>query len=233
MLEHSYQAKDTSYYGYSRSEMHPFVPVGIKRMLDIGCGRGNFARYYRETAGVETWGIEMMPDAAAEAKSILHHVLCGEFGLLSPSLPSGHFDVITCNDVLEHMIDPDEALRQMHRLLAPDGRIVASIPNVLFWPNLRELLVTRDWRYRDAGILDRTHLRFFTLKSIVRLFEQCGYVVERIEGINPYTGPAKFRMARKLLGRRMDDFAFPQFAVVASCAGSIRPSGVVCRSETI
>ena len=99
-------------------------------------------------------------------------------------LPAHTFDAVFLNDVLEHMVDPWAALRKMRSLLKTDGRIYASIPNVLFAESLLAVLRSHDWRYTEAGILDVTHLRFFTRTSILRLFDDAEYRVERIVPLN-------------------------------------------------
>jgi 2-polyprenyl-3-methyl-5-hydroxy-6-metoxy-1,4-benzoquinol methylase len=214
MLDESYQQKETAYYQHARTEMRPFVPQGTRVLLDVGCGRGSFSRYFKEAHGTEVWGVEMMPDAAGDAAKTLDRALCGEFNP-ALALPQAYFDVITFNDVLEHMIAPEEAVQYARTLLRPGGVVVASMPNFLYGHNLREILGKRDWQYRDDGILDRTHLRFFTRKSMVRLFEENGFAVERCEGINAFYTGRTFRLVNWLCRRRFDEMRWLQFALVA------------------
>src|SRR6185436_7844996 len=89
-------------------------------------------------------------------------------------LAPASLDCIVCADVLEHLRDPERALRLLLRYLAPDGLLVASIPNVRHASVLLPLLVEGRFRYQDEGILDRTHLRFFTLHEIVELLTRAG-----------------------------------------------------------
>lgn len=185
--------KATTYYSKSRSSLFSFVPEGIKKTLDVGCGVGTFSAGLKEIYDIETWGVEMVETVANKAASKLDNVLVGTFDDVYDKLPNAGFDCIFFNDVLEHMVDPYEALIKTKDLLSNDGVVVCSIPNVRHLPNLYELLWKKDWEYKDAGILDRTHLRFFTEKSIYRMFKELDYEVISIEGINPLIGFGKFR----------------------------------------
>src|ERR1051325_5489453 len=111
----------------------------------------------------------MHPPAAEEAAQKLDRVLCAPFDERL-ALPEGAFDCIFCNDVLEHLADPYSALRYCRRLLTPEGVLIASIPNIRYFPVLFQLLVKKNWQYEDHGVMDRTHLRFFTKNSILATF---------------------------------------------------------------
>ena len=113
-------------------------------------------------------------------------ILVGSFESVKEELPDCYFDLIICNDVIEHIEHHNLFLEQIKTKLSDNGSLIVSIPNVRFLPNLYELLVLKDWRYRKAGVLDQTHLRFFTRKSLVRTLENSGWHVEKISGINRY-----------------------------------------------
>ena len=173
--------EEADYFGHDRREMLPYVPMRRARALEIGCGHG---RFIGSLSGVtESWGIE--PTGAAEiAKEQLTRVLRGTFDEVEERLPKGYFDLIICNDVIEHMPDVSSFFSRITKYLAPDGVIMGSIPNVRFYNNMFEYLFERDWRYRDEGILDRTHLAFFTEKSLRRILEEHGLEILCLEGIN-------------------------------------------------
>src|SRR5262249_12512675 len=120
---------------------------------------------------------------AEVAERRLDHVINDQFGR-NCELNGKRFDCIVFNDVLEHMIDPYSALVYAKESLVPNGRVVASIPNVRYFDNVWSLLIDGSWEYCDAGILDRTHLRFFTKKSIESMFVDLGYDIEVLKGIN-------------------------------------------------
>jgi len=208
--------KNPEYYGHPRREMAVFVPEETKVILDIGCGAGAFAAGLKENGRqVEIWGVEMCPEAARLASEVLDEVMVGDVISVLPDLPSGRFDCIVLNDVLEHVLHPDEVLRRIMPLLAPGGTVVASIPNVRYFFNVLDLVAYGRWDYTDEGILDRTHLRFFTRSSMKRMFQESGYRVGAMQGINA-TGSLKFRLLNLLTLGRWSDMKFLQFAVVAS-----------------
>jgi SAM-dependent methyltransferase len=213
----------TDYYRNLRPEMLPFIPAEAGRILEVGCGSGAFAghlRQERESAGrpVEIWGVEMDADAAVVASGRIDRLLQGDAADILPGLPAGHFDCVVLNDVIEHVLEPGDLLRAVHRVLEPGGHLVASIPNVRYFFNVVDLAVHGRWDYTDEGILDRTHLRFFTRGSMVRLLEEAGFTVEDTVGINP-TGSLKFRLANLLTLGRWSDMKYLQFACLARAAG--------------
>lgn len=213
------------YFDHPRPQMRAFVPATARVILDVGCGAGAFAaglREERRAAGheLEIWGLELDAAAAAAAAAVLDHVWQGGVEDLVGRLPDAHFDCICCNDVLEHLAWPDRALRDLRRVLKPEGVVVASIPNVRSFANVWDLVVRGSWSYADEGILDRTHLRFYTRASMADLFAAGGYRLLRQEGINP-TGSWRFRMVNALTLGRWHDMRYLQFACVAAPDGEV------------
>lgn len=202
------------YFRGLREEMLPYVPDGVARALDVGCGAGGFGAMVRERTGAEVWGIEVNEKMAEEARNRLEKVLVGDAVEQLQKMPERQFDAIFFNDVLEHLVWPDQALRSSLPLLTERGAVIASIPNIRYFRALKQILWKRDFPWDDEGVFDRTHLRFFTKKSIVRLFEKSGYTVERIQGINPAKG-AKLSIALFLTLGVFSDARYLQFAVVA------------------
>lgn len=203
------------YHANARPEMRPFVPAGARRILDVGCGAGVFAAALKaERPGAEVWGVEPETSAHAHAAQVLDHALQGLFDE-TLALPEAHFDAIVFNDSLEHFPDHRPALQLARRLLAPGGVLVASVPNVRYWPHLRHYLFEADWRYENEGIRDHTHLRFFTRRSVVRSLQEAGYEVLGAQGINPCWAGLRRRMALALLPAGMQDMLYLQFAVTA------------------
>lgn len=203
-----------AYHSHARPEMLAFVPREARRVLDVGCGEGAFAALVKERTGAEVWGIELDARAAKVAASRLDRVFDGDALARLADVPDGAFDVVVTNDVLEHLVDPYAALRALRAKLAPGGCLVASIPNVRFLPHLVHVVAQKDWRYEDEGIRDRTHLRFFTARSIRRAFDEAGYRIERMQGINPMAG-WKFPVFNVATLGTMRDTRWQQFAVVA------------------
>lgn len=165
--------------------MLAFVPAAARSVLDVGCGPGGFGHVLRDDDPTrELWAVEVDEEAAAGAASYYDRLIVGAF----PDALAGEgrtFDCVVFNDVLEHTVDPWAVLRATVPLLSPGGVVVASIPNVRNIVVVLDLVVRGNWTYRDIGILDRTHLRFFTARSIRALFAGSGLAVETIKGINP------------------------------------------------
>ena len=173
------------YYLNKRPEVAEFFPRNITgmRILEIGCGAGNFRA--NVVGSSEYWGIEPFQDVANIAAEKMDKVLVGTFKEVYTSLPDCYFDCVICADVIEHMEDEEWFFKIIKTKMKENSTIVGSIPNVRFIPNLLRLLIWKDWRYADSGILDRTHLRFFTQKSLLRMFHTHEYLVENFHGINP------------------------------------------------
>ena len=169
-LQEIYETKESDYYQGARPEMVDLVPKTAETILDIGCGEGHFAAGLKKELGAEVSGIELDEKSAALAVEKLDKVYSGDVNEIIKGLPESYYDCITCNDVLEHLVDPYSILKQLKSKLAPEGLIVSSIPNVLYFRVLANLLFKGDWKYENEGVLDRTHLRFFTRKSIIRMF---------------------------------------------------------------
>jgi 2-polyprenyl-3-methyl-5-hydroxy-6-metoxy-1,4-benzoquinol methylase len=206
--------KPAQYFNWPRSEMLTFVPSSAKRILDVGCGEGTFARNMKERRNAEVWGAELVPAIAQVASTQLDKVLCGDIMQQLRDLPDAYFDCITFNDVIEHLADPYTMLAAMKRKLSPEGVIVCSIPNVRSFRNLFELVIRGEWQYAEAGILDKTHLRFFTRKSIAEMFTSLGYEILRLEGINPTRSLRVTLFNIATLGF-FNDTRYLQFACVA------------------
>ncbi len=200
-------------YDATRTEMVPFVPGEVRRVLDVGCSTGRFGAALREERPLDLlWGIDPEP----ADNPAYDRIVTGRF---PEDLPAGQtFDCLVCNDVLEHVEDPWGLLDRLDGVLDPGGVVVASIPNVRHLSVVGGLVLRGRWEYADRGVLDRTHLRFFTAASARALFEGAGYRVERFERINLPERGRRGLLRRALLGRA-DDFFALQFAVVARRPG--------------
>lgn len=195
-----------------------FVPAGTRRLLDVGCDTGRFGRSVREVVPLEElWGVDPQPavDGGTPGYDVRLH------GYFPDALAADEqFNCICFNDVLEHMPDPWAALVATRAHLQPGGTVVASIPNVRHWQQvLRPLLVEGRWDYEECGILDRTHLRFFTRAGVLALFHDTGYAVERIAGIRPESTTGKLALLDRLSRGRLHDFVVERYALVATPVG--------------
>jgi 2-polyprenyl-3-methyl-5-hydroxy-6-metoxy-1,4-benzoquinol methylase len=119
------------------------------------------------------------------AKTKLDKVLIGLYNEVENQIPDDYFDLIIANDVIEHIEQPLNFLQSIKKKMTGNAKIILSIPNIRYYENLKELLIKKDFEYKDCGILDITHLRFFTEKSIIRLLSESGLEIEKMLGINP------------------------------------------------
>lgn len=211
------RAEEPIYFRAPRAEMLRFVPTGVERVLEVGCAQGNFGVALKQRFGAEVWGIEYNSVAAQKAAEVLDQVFAGDVDEVAIKLPDSHFDAIVYNDVLEHLVDPRGTLTALRQKLRPDGVVVASIPNIRYFPALREILFRRDFPTEDSGVFDRTHLRFFTRKSIIRMFDDTGYDMRQMKGINTRVMPLGLIASALSLGYFADGF-HQQYACVAAAA---------------
>jgi 2-polyprenyl-3-methyl-5-hydroxy-6-metoxy-1,4-benzoquinol methylase len=209
------EPKPNNYFNQSRAEMIKYIPDYAKTILDIGCGEGVFGQELKKRANREVWGIEISAPCAEKAKERLDRVMVGDIEIDDFDLPNDYFDCIICNDVLEHFKNPWSILRRLKNNLKKNGCMIASIPNVRYYKNLKALLLHKEWNYESYGILDFTHLRFFTQKSILSMFDECGYSVIKIEGINPMGLSWKLKFADMILCDFLCDMKYLQFACKA------------------
>ena len=180
--------KENGYYNNLRLELVRHISKGNNRVLEVGCAEGLLGEYLKKhDLAEEVVGIELTSDAALVAQTRLDRVICGDIETMdyvSVDLKEESFDYIICGDVLEHLRDPWATLTRLETLLKNDGKLIASIPNVRHWSVLLPLLLKGEWTYRPQGIMDRTHLRFFTRKTAVKLIQLSGIKVESCEPIH-------------------------------------------------
>jgi SAM-dependent methyltransferase len=174
----NHEAPD-GYYENSRPEVVALVPPDARFVIDVGCGAGGLGQGLKALRpGIEVRGVELVASQAERARLVLDDAWVG--GAEGP-LPE-HWPVPDCvifADVLEHLLDPWETLRRYRSILRPGGTCVASIPNVAHRSVFRGLLRHR-WDYAPYGILDRTHLRFFTRETAIEMFEEGGFSIRRV-----------------------------------------------------
>jgi 2-polyprenyl-3-methyl-5-hydroxy-6-metoxy-1,4-benzoquinol methylase len=169
----------TNYYSIERGDILELLPRGVQHLLDVGCGEGVTGASAKKLCGVqEVVGIEFFEPAARKAVENLDRVIIGDVETLELDFPPGYFDCIVCADVLEHTRDPWIVLKKLRPLLSDNGVLIASIPNIRNVIPILKILTDR-FEYEDSNILDRTHLRFFTLHTIKLLFRETGFTIIR------------------------------------------------------
>jgi len=173
-----------SYFHNARGEMRAYLPSTYVKVLEVGCGAGAFRAELK--SDIEYWGVDPSETAQLAMSGRVHRFLRGCLDDVASELPDSYFDLVIINDVMEHATNHDEFLRTLKIKMAPGGSLVGSVPNVRYVLNLKGLIFQKDWVYQaSGGVLDETHLRFFTQKSLIRSLRIAGFFVERCEGINP------------------------------------------------
>jgi SAM-dependent methyltransferase len=167
-----------AYYAAERPELVAFLrPHGPFDMaLDIGCAAGMLgAGLLRQGIVGACDGVELNFEAARQAETRLRQVWTGSLESVAEEIPWTHYDLVILADVLEHLADPWAALRLLHARTAPGCRLLLSVPNVRHYKVSLPLVLRGEFRYEDAGIMDRTHLHFFTRGSLEDTVRECGW----------------------------------------------------------
>lgn len=199
---------DPGYFHQPRLELLSLVRGRGLRVLELGCASGVLGAELKHRGKAATvHGIEMHSEVAAGARGRIDRVWTADVESFDPSELDLPYDVLIAADVLEHVRDPWSLLQNMTKVLAEHGQLVASIPNVRYLPVVGDLLVRGRFEYRSEGVLDRTHLRFFTRQSIHQLLAGAGFVDIEVEG-RPLSRPWK-----RLVASPLGDLGVRQFLV--------------------
>jgi SAM-dependent methyltransferase len=169
--------KQTPPHEQHNPDLLEFVPATCRKLIEVGCSSGALAREYKKiNPGCRYLGVEIDPDYAQLAGRY-----CDEVFMMNIEAASEEFNVSSSDadcwifgDSLEHLVDPWRVLAKIRQGLTSDGCVVACIPNVQHW-SVQARLCCGDFRYQDAGLLDRTHLRWFTRLTIIEMFQSAGF----------------------------------------------------------
>lgn len=168
--------QDVSYFDFARADVMELVPRSARRILDVGCGAGRLGEAIKARQVAEVVGLERDRRAAAIAARRLDQVHCVDVETWDWPTKDELYDCVIAADVLEHLRDPEAVLISLRQHLTSDGTLVTSLPNVRNRSVISALL-EGNWTYETAGLLDRTHLRFFTRREIEKLLHRCGFEV--------------------------------------------------------
>jgi 2-polyprenyl-3-methyl-5-hydroxy-6-metoxy-1,4-benzoquinol methylase len=171
-----------SYIG-QRPDIERLISPNTRTVLDVGCSTGVLGAAIKAKTGAQVFGIELSEAMADEALNHLDKVFVGDAAeiILQGKLDNYQFDTIIFADVLEHLVDPWAVLSASINYLNSEGTIIASIPNIRNIDTIYHLVIKGYWPYRERGIHDRTHLRFFTKQNIIELFVNAGLTIDTIE----------------------------------------------------
>lgn len=195
-----------------RTDLIDLIPNGAKRILDVGCGAGKTGQVLWEKGFKEVYGMEVNFAAADQARPFYREVHVCDIEKGEIPFPEKYFDCILYGDVLEHLLDPWGVLKKHREILRDDGVIICSIPNIRYYKILKSLVFKGQWEYTDLGILDRTHLRFFTLKTIEDMFYETGFEIQKI--IKKKRCRKALKVINRLIFNRLIDFLVMQYRIV-------------------
>jgi 2-polyprenyl-3-methyl-5-hydroxy-6-metoxy-1,4-benzoquinol methylase len=201
------------YYDNERPEIFRLVEENARVILDVGCGKGRLGANLKQAVlGRKVFGIEHNDRIAAEAKKVLDRVLIGDLQTMNIPFDLERFDCIIFADILEHLVDPDAALRRLKPHLKPHGKVICSIPNMRHYTAILKLLY-RGWEYNGWGLFDRTHLRFFSLHTMKKLLADQGFQIERIEP--RIVASRKMKFLNTLCFGKLEEFIAWQYLIKA------------------
>jgi 2-polyprenyl-3-methyl-5-hydroxy-6-metoxy-1,4-benzoquinol methylase len=203
---------DISRPAFPRVDLIELIPKGTRRILDVGCGVGKTGEMLVEKGFEEIFGVEIDSKAAEQAKPFYKEVIVGDVEEDILSFNKGFFDCILYGDVLEHLVNPWRVLTNHKEILSDNGVIICSIPNIRFYRVLKSLFFKGRWDYTPLGILDRTHLRFFTLKTIEDMFRETGFEMRKV--IKMKSGSKAMKLINRLVLDSLVDLLVVQYRII-------------------
>ena len=213
----SYGTKPEDYFAKPRQDYVAALPVSdTASILEVGCGDGaTGALALAERKCARYVGIELFEPMALRAGKRLSDVLVGNVETMNLPLPPASFDALVMSEVLEHLVDPGATLKRLASLLRPGALVFASSPCLAHHSMLRNLVQGR-FDYEETGMMDRTHLRWFTPNSYAAMFREAGFVVDSVAPYNRLS--TKAQLVRRMLGRRFDAIWYRQIDLRAHVA---------------
>jgi SAM-dependent methyltransferase len=213
-----------NYFNFTRSEIAPLLPRAVTRVVDVGCGAGATSAWIKSLYPTATTvGLEGNAALRSELESKLDEVYIVDLNAAIPSV--GAADLFLFLDVLEHVSAPENVLRQILSDMPKAGHVIVSLPNVAHLSVSAPLLFRGQFEYRDAGILDRTHVRFYVRDSAVRLLNDVGLRVEK--GLESGLSGPKSRLFDRLTLGLMRDRLAKQYILLATPMPAGRSQGPI------
>lgn len=180
-------AAQNQYYHELRAPLISLARGNPRRVLELGCAAGQTLAYFKTRGAEYTVGVEIVPEVAelARRRPEVDEVIVGNVEQLELDYPAQSFDLIIAGHVLEHLVDPWAVLKRLHTLLKPGGQLIGALPNIRYHSVILPLLFKGTWQYQQTGIMDWTHLRFFSHATIEDLLRSTGF---KIDAIVPESG---------------------------------------------
>ncbi len=163
-------------YPGDNPSLESFIPERISTALDVGCGHGGLAKRLA-AHGILVDGVSWHAAELESASKFCRRVMQADVAQGLAGVEENAYDLVICSHLLEHIAYPQDLLRDCHRALRPGKYLLVAVPNLLFWTN-RYKLLRGEWEYRESGVLDYTHLRWYTPASMTALLEEQGFAPE-------------------------------------------------------
>lgn len=171
-----YDRKEDSYFSNARRDYVDALPAGGElAILELGCGNGATGAIAIEQGKCCSYvGIELFEPMARQAEQVLTKVHIGDVNSIELPYSADHFDVLIMSEVLEHLVNPERAVQKLARLIKHEGLVFASTPNIAHWRMIKSL-IGGDFTYTTSGMMDESHVHWFTPRTFTRLLEQAGF----------------------------------------------------------
>lgn len=217
-----YDEKTQHYFMNVRKDILDLIPEEKRagNLLEIGAGTGDSIIFAKNNGyAIKVWGIELCKiENSHQDNNEIEQFIISNIENLEIPFEKSSFDVIILGDVLEHLVDPYKLIVRLQEFIKSDGVIIASIPNIRGWNTMKTIFFNGDFKYEDTGILDKTHLRFFTKKNMLELFTKNGYSVEKIvpkDYFNLTRYKKQFRIFKLIGIFYFEEFVTHQYFIVA------------------
>ncbi|MDD5064774.1 MAG: class I SAM-dependent methyltransferase [Phycisphaerae bacterium] len=208
--------KINNYFSNIRWDIINLIPAGKNKILEIGCGTGNTGKVLKEQGkALEVIGIEKIPQAAESAKKNLNSVITADIETVEMPFDKGYFDYIIAADILEHLYNPWLTISNLKKYIKKDGFIITSIPNIRHWRIVRELILKGNWTYNNAGLLDDTHIRFFTKKTMMKMIQSAGFTINLIIPKFKLEPANRYNILNNLTLHLLEEFWAQQYIIMA------------------
>ena len=209
IVEKLYESKEMDYFSLERQIFKNKIQEREVKILDIGCGTGSLGNYFIRAQDAIVYGVEINRKVAEVAQENLTKIIYGNIELIELPDDFVEFDYIIFGDVIEHLVDPFSLLEKVRQRLKGNGKIIITVPNIRYWKTLKKLVFFNRWDYASWGILDYTHLRFFTLPSFVSTLTkhrmiavESNYVIQE-KSISHYINKVTFGLFKSFLATHL------------------------------